>query len=92
MDYIIICWFSQLNNGRLAGETGLALIELTRNALLARPSMENLNCHWQFKPIGSNQFRLAKQNSLRTAGCFVLAGETGLEPATNGFGDRYSTN
>jgi len=21
-----------------------------------------------------------------------LAGETGLEPATNGFGDRYSTN
>ena len=23
---------------------------------------------------------------------FFLAGETGLEPATNGFGDRYSTN
>ncbi len=23
---------------------------------------------------------------------FYLAGVTGLEPATNGFGDRYSTN
>jgi hypothetical protein len=23
---------------------------------------------------------------------YILAGRTGLEPATNGFGDRYSTN
>jgi hypothetical protein len=30
-------------------------------------------------------------NSLRLL-IFILAGVVGLEPTTNGFGDRYSTN
>lgn len=30
--------------------------------------------------------------SINSIFCQFVAGETGLEPATNGFGDRYSTN
>ncbi len=37
------------------------------------------------------RFNFYIKTSRREAGSVLVAGETGFEPATNGFGDRYST-
>jgi hypothetical protein len=58
-----------------------------------RTSKENLEMPLAFHAYRFEScvaFKL-KRPSTRL-GRFSLAGETGLEPATNGFGDRYSTN
>ena len=47
--------------------------------------------HWEPRN-GFSEASLAKQKGSHKATLFVLAGALGLEPRTNGFGDRDSTN
>jgi hypothetical protein len=52
--------------------------------------MENTKVHRTLVPIGSSPAYLKLNNLGKIPRLFSLAGETGFEPATIGFGDRYS--
>lgn len=56
--------------------------------------MNTIECGTEIhKSVALPNWRPEKQKSAKLAAVsFLVAGETGLEPATNGFGDRYSTN
>lgn len=84
----------------LAGETGLGHLRRPRNFTRGNKLPKEgflANCQWQFSPSTDSvgcifEAYLGQNKTTRQAGRIILAGETGLEPATNGFGDRYSTD
>ena len=73
----------------MAGEVGLGA---EQSLTLRTPSCEYINYSLRFTSMSTHsESPNQKKEKTRIFSCLLLAGEVGLEPTTNGFGDRDST-